>query len=479
MAEAPGVFTLPPWGWRVLTPAVVHALPLDAAQGFALVTHAGLTLAGGLLYLFLRRLGCGSVASLVAVAAFAFSRPVGESVLYPFLAEPLTLVLLIALFLGVEAGLGAGPLALLATAAALSKEITLLFLPAVYFARRDRDGDARALVTTVATALPAVAATLALRRWAPAHPAPLGAGEDAYWLAAWRLVENLPAWLPIALLSGASLLALPALLRPWGRLLLRRYAWALAVAWTLPFLASVYTGDASVPFFLDDIPRLLLYALPWMLALALVAVDRVVAHRQAPSPRLVYGARVALLTYAAAWLLAAVPLIALDPYRRADLSGPRDGRYVLTFCRESLAEAARLAAGRQVDYDPERRSFTPKKILPELMGRMRWFLRDGWGRGAAYGVGPVVSESASAAIALPILAAEDLFATLSLSAPQPMPVRVLVNGRAVVELPVGPEMQRHRLLVPGGYLFRGDNEVRLLGTGPGIRLAGLRLRSTR
>lgn len=479
MADAPRFFTLPPWGWRILTPAIVHALPLPTDRGFAIVTHAGLALAGGLLYLFLRRLGCGGKASLLGVAAFAFLRPVEEAVEYPFLTEPVTLVLVLLLLLGTEAGLGAGPLGLIAAIAALSKETTLLLLPVIFFARRDRDGDGRAFVTALLAALPAGLATLALRHWAPATAAPLAAGADAFWLALWRLIEGFRDWAPLALLSGLLPLAVLGALRPWGRLLLRRYGWALLVSWGLPFLASVYTGDPRVPFFLDDIPRLLLYALPVMIALGLVALDAVVAHRDAPPRRADYGNPMALGSALLALAVALAPLLSQDPYRRADLSGPRDGRYVLTFCRESLAEAGRLALGRQLDYEPERRSFLPRKIVPELMGRMRWFLRDGWGLGAAYGLGPVAAEQPSAALVVPCLEPEDLLATLSLQAPRAMTLRVTVNRHVVAELPAGPEPQRHRLLLPGGRLVRGDNELRLDAPGPGLRLLGLRLRAAR
>jgi len=479
MADAPRFFTLAPWGWRIATPALVHALPMPTERGFAAVTHTALVVSGGLLYLFLRRLGCGPTAALVGVAAFAFLRPVEESVAYPFLVEPLTLVLVLLLFLALEAGLGAGPLGLLAALAALSKETTLLLLPVVYFARRDRDGDERAAVTAVLTAVPAGLATLALRHWAPAPAAPLAAGPDAFWLALWRLIERFPDWAPIALLGGLTPLAASAALRHWGRTLLRRYGWVLLVSWALPFVASVYTGDPSVPFFLDDIPRLLLYALPPMVALGLAALDAAVAHREAPPPRAAYGNAVAAGSALLALGVALSPVLTQDRYRRADLSGPRDGRLVLTFCRESLAEASRLAAGRQVDYEPERRSFLPKKIVPELMGRMRWFLLDGWGRGAAYALGPVVSESPSAAVVVPCLAREDLMASLSLQAPAATRVRVSVNRHLVAELPAGPEPQRHRLLLPGGRLVRGDNELRFDTEAPGLRLLGLRLRAAR
>ncbi|HET7293269.1 MAG TPA: hypothetical protein VFM88_12650 [Vicinamibacteria bacterium] len=480
MADAPSVFTLPPWGWRLLGPALVHALPLPSARGFSWVTHAFLTASGGLLFLFLRRLGSGPQAALLGVAAFAFAQPVEASVAYPFLAEPLTLVCVLALLWAVEAGCGAGPLALAATAGALSKEIVILLLPVIFFARRDRDGTPRALATTLAAAAPAALATFLVRYvWASARPAPLAADQEAVWLALWRLVDGAGQWLPAAALSGLTPLAMLGALRAPGRLLLRRYGYGLAVTWALPFAASVYTGEKSAPFFLDDIPRLLLYALPFVVALALVAWDAAFAHLEPPAVRLHYATGAALVTSLLALLLGAWPALALDRYRRADLSGPRDGRLVLAFCRESLAEARRLEQGRQVDYDPERRSFVPRKSYPELLGRMRWFLRDGWGPGAPYRVGPVVTRSASAALVLPCLRPEDLNATLSLQAPREMRVRVAVNGRVVGELVARPEPDRLRVLVPGGLLFRGDNELRLLAPEPGLRLLGLRVRAAR
>jgi hypothetical protein len=156
--------------------------------------------------------------------------------------------------------------------------------------------------------------------------------------------------------------------------------------------------------------------------------------------------------------------------------GNVNGRLVLTFCRESLAEARRLEQGRLVDYDPERRSFVPQKTFPELMGRMRWFLRDGGRRDAPYGEGPVVAQAPTAALVLPCLRPEDLNATLALRAPRDMP-RVALNRRVVVELQARAQLDRLRVLFPGGLLFRGGNEVRLLADRPGLRLVGLRVRA--
>src|SRR5215468_8369366 len=57
MAEHPAVFSVAPWGYRVLTPALVHALPVrTVVRGFRYVTLGSFALAGALLFLYLRRL---------------------------------------------------------------------------------------------------------------------------------------------------------------------------------------------------------------------------------------------------------------------------------------------------------------------------------------------------------------------------------------------------------------------------------------
>lgn len=475
MAERPPIFTLGPWGYRLLTPALVQLLPSDAARGFAIVSFAGLAFAAALLQLFLSRLGHGAVLSILAAAAFALLAPVESAVAYPFLVEPLTLVLVLLLLLGLEAGAGPSVLALIAVLAALSKEITLLFLPTLYFARRELLGPRRALIQALLAAAPALLVTLLLRVWAPpsvAGATPLGVLA----LALWRIVERADDWGPVALLSGLTPLALLGALRARGKALLARYGWMLGVVWVLPFVASVYTDDPSVPFFLDDIPRLLLYALPVMLALALALFS----GRAAPPPRAParYGDAVAFGCAFLALAFALSPLL-LDPYRRVPLRGPRDGRLVLAVCRESLTVAEALARGRTVAYDAETRSFTPGKTVPELLGRMRWFLRDGWGPRPQYGSGPIVAEAVASTLLVPAFVPEDLNAVLLVSAPAAWSVRVEVNGRAIAEAAVTAEASRVRLVIPGGTLVRGDNLLRLVAPAPGLRLHDLRLRAAR
>lgn len=479
MAEEPAFFTLPPWGHRILVPWLVHLLPGSPVVAWRWLGYIALSASGGLLYLFLRRLGCGPKASWLAVAAFAFSGPVESAVAYPFLVEPVTLCLLLALLIGIEAGVGAGVLALLAVLAVLSKEVALFFLPVVFFARWDRDGARKALATAAATALPALLVTAILRLWwAPVPAAPSTTSLDVLWLALWRLIDRFPDWWRWAFLGGLTPLAVLGAFLPEARVFLRRYGYLLAATWGLPFVASVYTAEPSVPFFGEDIPRLLLYAMPLTLALGLMAVGRLFRHADLPVPSRPLDARLAVAAALLALAVAVLPAASQDRYRRADLRGPRDGRFVLTFCRESLAQARLVAAGRAVDLAPERRSFIPGKSFPELAGQMRWFLRRGWPREARY-QGPVITEDARATLVLPGIAQQDLNLNLVASAAPPRRVAVLVNGQGVGEMELGAELSRERFVVPGGTLFRGDNELRFVAEGPGVRLHELRLRLAR
>ncbi len=480
MADDPAFFTLPPWGHRILVPWLAHLAPGGRVDAWRAIAYAALPASGGLLFLFLRRLGCGAKASLLAVAAFAFSMPVESAVAYPFLVVPVTLAALLGLLLALEAGAGAGVLAPLAVLAVLSKEVTVLFLPVVFFARRDRDGWRRAFATALATAAPAMLAWGLLRFWwAPATREADGAAADVLWLGLWRLIERAPDWWRWALLDGLTPLALLGALRLRARPWLARYGYLLGATWALPFVASVYTAAPSVPFFGEDIPRLLLYAMPLTLALALLALDAVFRHVGPEVPPSRPGAPAAALGALAAVGLALLPLLTQDLYLRADLNGPRDGRFVLAFCRESLREARRLAAGRVVDLDPEGRSFVPGKTLPALAGRMRWFLRDGFGPKAQYGTGPVIAREAEATLLLPCLSPEDWNLGLVASSETPMRVRMLLNGRGIGEIELSSEPKKQHVVLPGGVLFRGDNELRLVADAPGVRLHELRLRAAR
>ena len=477
MAERPAFFTVAPWGFRVLAPWLVWQSPArDAARGFLAQTLACLLVGGPLIFLLLRRLGGASGPALLAVTAYSLSQPVGEALRYTFLSDPLCLVLWLVLLLALESGAGALTLAAIFGLGTLTKELFLLLVPGVWLAARDRVGDRRALARTAAAALAVGAVNLGLGRWVP-HIASGAALPDpeTFWLAVYRILEGVEGWWAAALLYGLTPLAVVGALRPAARPFLWRHAYFIVLTLGLPFAAAVYTDSRLVPFFPSDVPRLLLFALPLLLALALFALGQVSPE---PGAGRVRSWRYRAEPVAAAAALAfalALPWAALDPYRRLDLRGPRDGRLLLAFCRQSLAFAERLERGRLVDYEPESRRFEPQRSEPRLLERMRWFLRDGWGPMPHYGMGAVVMQAGQASIVLPCLRPADLDLTLELSAPAPTPVSLRVNGRGWTAAQVDAERTPVRGRLPAALLFRGDNLLQLSAPLAGVRLLGLKL----
>jgi hypothetical protein len=59
MAEAPRVFTLPPFGYRIGVPWLVHVMPLPLEAAFFLVATASVAIVLVLAYVLFRRLGFG------------------------------------------------------------------------------------------------------------------------------------------------------------------------------------------------------------------------------------------------------------------------------------------------------------------------------------------------------------------------------------------------------------------------------------
>jgi hypothetical protein len=473
MADHPAFFTVAPWGYRALTSWLVHALPVaNEARGFRYVTLGSLTVAGGLLFLFLRRLGNGRWAALLGVAVFVLSPPVGQAVRNPFLAEPLGIALVLAFLLGLEARAGIAALCLLAVLAALCKEgLLAILLPVVFFVHLEREGPRRALLAAAIVCLPALVVAAGLPAWWTPHLA-ASLPRFAPWdmataaLDAWR-----EWWLPM-LLGGLTVVAALGTLRPRARPLLRRYGYLLGVTLVAPLAAATYTGEGGPGhFFAADVPRLLIYALPILIALALVALDRVWPHMEvAPETRPFPGP---LRTAAAvlAGLAVVSSFLFVDRYRRLDLRGARDGPYVLGFVRETLRTAGRLDRGQAVFFAPETQRFAWGDSDPGDLSRMRWFLRNGWGDLAHYGTGDIVMQQGQAALILPCLRPRDVDLELLTESPEGATLAVAVNGRTIGQ--TSPGAGRLAVPVPAALLFRGDNVVTLTSsTGAG----GARLR---
>jgi hypothetical protein len=477
MADHPAFFTVAPWGYRALTPWLVHALPVASeSRAFRYVTVGALTLAGGLLFVFLRRLGNGPWAAIAGVSAFALSPPVGLAIRNPFLAEPLGIALVLAFLLALEVGAGIAVLCLLAVLAALCKEgLLAILVPLVFFVRLERDGSRRALWAAAIVCVPALVVAAGLPAWwTPQLPAslprfqPWGAATAA--LRAWR------EWWLSMLLGGLTIVAALGALRERARSILRRYGYLLAVTLAAPLAAATYTG-AGRPghFFAADVPRLLIYALPLLIALALVALDRVWPHMEVAPETRPFPAALRAVAAVLAGVAVVSPFLFVDRYRRLDLRGARDGPYVLGFVRETLRTAGRLDRGQAVFFAPETQSFAWGDSDPGELGRMRWFLREGWGDRAHYGTGEIVMQEGRATLILPCIRPRDLDLELMTQAPEGATLTVAVNGRPVGK--TAPGAGRLVVPLPAALLFRGDNLVTLAssaGSG-GSRLTGFGL----
>lgn len=468
MAEHPSVFTAQPWGYRILGPWIVHSLP--ANLGFAHLSVTALAATAVLLYLYLRRMGNGELPSLAAVTAFGLSVPVAEGLFNPYLCEPLTVLVETIFLLAIEWGAGLGVLSLIGVFAALSKEILLVLLPLVYFARREQDGHRRALVAAILVALPAIGVTALMRLcWTP-HL------KSAYAVPGF---DVLPLVLPSlekgetgVLLAGLTPLAALGALRSKAGPFRRRYGYLALTFLILPFVAWAYDPRPNrVPFFGATVRRLLIYELPLVLPLALLALDRVWPHfRPEPNgprrPRATTNAVASLV----AWILATVPLWGLDHYRRIELNrGGFYGPVVRAICLKTVKVAEQLDRGERVSY------FKRDSSAPQI----RWFLRDGWGSYPYLETGEVVMQRRAASVLIPCFRPDALDLALTLRADKESAIQVDVNGTTVATLRVGPEAREQRLRIPRSTLFRGDNILGLTavaGDDPLLSLEGLTLR---
>ncbi|HVR69509.1 MAG TPA: hypothetical protein VMT87_01580 [Vicinamibacteria bacterium] len=452
MAEEPRVFTIAPWGYRVLAPGLTHLVaggePTRVLRAFRAVNLGALLAAALLLWLFQRRLGLAPWAALVGTAAFTLSPPVAALLRNPYLTDAVVVALEAAFLLAVEAGAGVPVLVFLAASGALAKESFLLLVPAVYFARRRRDGDARALASTAAALLAAAAVTVLLRWWWTPHlHTDVPAARWDTLLAAAANVRAFAGRQPWAgwLLLAAVAATLLAARRAEGRSLLARFGYVALAALAAPFFNPVV-------FSAGDVSRLLVHALPVLVPVLVSALPGAWAAPARAAPSRGRIGRPAAIVAAAAAL--AAPFV-LDRYRRADLRGPRDGPLVLAFCRDTLRTARRLQRGEAVTFDPATRQFEWGVSDPGRLHRMRWFLREGWGERAHYGTGAVAMSAPRADLAIPSLDGRDLNLTLHLRAADDAAGTVLVNGHAVGQWRAGLAAQT--FFLPAGALFRGDN----------------------
>src|SRR5262249_19087138 len=145
---------------------------------------------------------------------------------------------------------------------------------------RRRERSARAIGEMLAVALVAFVVTIGLRRyWTPHIRLSLPLLDwDTMGLAAERVRSSWGEWWLAPLLMGLTPVAMVGACLQRGRALAARGVYLLAVTLVTPFLNPV-------TFVSPDIERLLLYALPGVIPLALVVIERAGSVETSAPPR--------------------------------------------------------------------------------------------------------------------------------------------------------------------------------------------------
>ena len=462
MADTPRVFTIAPWGYRILAPWIVHVLPASsAAAGYYWLNLVCLTASVLIVGLWLRRLGFGDLPAALAGLALAASPPIEEFLRYQVLVGPLGLLILTLTLLELLA-----PrllvLAALFAAGGLTREECLIPIALLFVVQCEKEGWRRAMLHTLLAAVPALVMCGVLRATWGSSPI----SNEGPWLAALvgRLRSAWPLLLQAVAMSGVGLVALVGL----GR----EPSWSLraqtGLLWTLTF-AAVFANPYH--FSAADLPRLSASAWPAVLPLALAALGfKRVGREAAPSPRPVWLANAAAM---AVLVVCATLVLIADPYERAKTRAQTDPIPFLARSRETLKTARALDQGDTFVFDARSGRFadavTQQFNLTEGR-RMRWFLYSGFAREATFGPGAPEFQG-EAELLLPILSPHDASMLMGLEGrpDDQAEVRVQVGGVAIGTVRSNGSIQK--MTVPRYRLFRGDNIVRLRGpAGVPVRL---------
>ncbi len=458
-AEHPRVFTVAPWGYRILPAWVAHIVEPDRPmRGFKWLTLSTVAAAAVLLSLFLRRLGFSWPAALIGLALFCLSPPVGELLRNPFSTEGPGIALASALLLGIAGGASLPVLLLLLGLGLLTKDLFVLMTPLLFVALRRSAARRRAVLTAAAVALAMIVLPWLLRRYWTPGIAPERPVFDAQLLALLRTDARLsgPSAALAVLLGGLLPVGLLGALRPAARPFLARYGYLLAATLALPFAAWLNVPDSRPFGFFGDVPRLHIYALPLLIPLVLWALASLVPSLGAQAVAPPGARRRPLVDRACCIALAGVlafPFLAADRYRRYPLHRRREGPQILMTCRRTLVAAGDLARGETVDY-PVRPA---GGASPEgALGR-RWYLTDEWDDAAYAADSPLTLRVPRASLLVPCLAPRDLEIVLRLEAAGPARLGCEINGHALDPLRIDRTSDLQRLRLPAASLFRGDN----------------------
>jgi hypothetical protein len=456
MADTPRIFTLAPWGYRILEPWLVHLLPFpNAATGYFWLNLVCLCSAVFVIGVWLRRIGFSPRAAALASFVFTFSPPLAEFLRYQVLVAPLGILILSLTLLELAAPRRL-PLAALFAAGVLTREECILPLAALMFVTIRREGWRRGLIEGLIVGAPALFLAALLRAtWGSGGGFTLAAANSRFGEALLsRLIEHGPAVAWAAVLGGLGLVALVGLARETA-LDLRVQG---VLIWLLTFAAAL---SNPYHFSAPDLTRLSASAWPAVLPLALRGVgfgrDEVI-HPSRPASRWAAAASIATL------VVCLVLVLITDPYRRAPVQGRPDPIPYLARNRETVKTANALESGEAFAFDAHQGRFAQaiEQTFNLTEGRrMRWFLYRGFAREATFGPdAPDFEESAE--LLLPIMEARDASILLGLASDDG-DVAVTAHVAGLTLGVVHANRPAARVAVPGHTLFRGDNLIRLQG----------------
>ncbi len=459
MADGPRVFTLAPWGYRILAPWIVHLLPVSsAAVGFYWLSLVCLAATIFVIGSWLQRLGFASGPAALGALALALSPPLRELLNYQVLVDPLAL-LIIALILWELTAPRIMVLTALFGAGALTKEVCLLPLFVLPLVLVPSSGWKRGALQTSVIGGPALALALCLRAtWGEARPVLDGPFLD---VVGARLQQSAGLLASTAVLSGLAVAASAGLVRE-SSVPLRVQG---IVMWFLTF-TTIFLNPYH--FSLPDLPRLSVFAWPALLPLALSGLGfaRVMEPGRAERfPRFVS------ITAGATLLICVSLVLVTDSFRHVPEDAWNQPIAFLARNREGFKTARLLDEGGTFTFDPMSGRFagpvTERFNLTEGR-RHRWFLFDGFGPEASFEAG-VPEFQGKAELLLPTLTPRPVTMSIAFEGPEGARVALSVGGREIGAAPA--DGASTTLSIPAAALVRGDNIVRM--TGPdrqGLRL---------
>ncbi len=451
MAEHPRLFTVAPWGYRILEPWLVFLIPASSvAVGFFwlnLILLAGAIFTTGW---WLRRLGFSDVAASLASFAFAVSPPVVLLLDYQVLVDPLAVLFLVLIYAELERRDLPSLMALFAVAA-LTKETGLMALALLPFYLATRGRILRGLLDSAVVAAPALALSVLIRvSWGSPQPPPYT--YSILDLTLGRIIASGWTLAGTVLLSGLSLFAAVGL---WRESSIRLRIQGVLM-WIFVFgliVANPYHYSVK------DLPRLSVFAWPALLPLALsgLGFKRSLAP-EAPPGRDGLRQAAAVLT-----LLSCLGLVAAtDPYQRAPFPHPADAVALLGRIRESVKTARALDQGEVFAFDPRAPRYaepiTERFNLTEGR-RQRWFLYEGFGADAVFESG-MPEFTGEARLLVPLLVPRGLRLNIEVAGRSGAPLAVSVAGRPIAVIQAGAQAS---VVIPKEVLIRGDNLILFRG----------------